>query len=306
MADHSLPVLTSPYADYTAYLKARLDDLLIALDPAYTTATNFPTHAQRFSSVLSKWQTFNGTSWVDSATTYAISVSGNAASATTLQTARNINGVSFNGSANISVNTNNSVTFNNAGTGDVSGSVFNGSAAKTISYNTLGAPSITGTNASGTWAISVSGNAATASALETARNINGVAFNGSAAISINLNNSLTFNNGGSGVASGSTFNGSLAKTISYNTVGAPSTTGTGASGTWPINVTGSASSATTAGSATSAGSATNATNLVTTNFTVQESGGMLKFLYGTTLIATMSTAGVFTALGAISSNDALA
>ena len=33
----------------------------------------------------------------------------------------------------------NSVTFNNAGTGDASGTTFNGSAAKTISYNTIGA-----------------------------------------------------------------------------------------------------------------------------------------------------------------------
>jgi hypothetical protein len=59
------------------------------------------------------------------------------------------------------ISTPNSVTFNNGGTGDVSGTTFNGSAARTISYNTVGAPSITGTNATGTWGISVSGNAAT-------------------------------------------------------------------------------------------------------------------------------------------------
>jgi hypothetical protein len=88
-------------------------------------------------------------------------VTGNASTATTLQTARNINGVSFNGSANIDVNTVNSVTFNNAGAGDASGTTFNGGAARTISYNTVGAPSTTGTGASGTWAINVTGNAAT-------------------------------------------------------------------------------------------------------------------------------------------------
>lgn len=66
-------------------------------------------------------------------------VSGNAGSATVLQTARTINGVSFDGSANISVNTNNSVTWDNSGTGAASGATFNGSAAKTISYNTIGA-----------------------------------------------------------------------------------------------------------------------------------------------------------------------
>jgi len=47
-------------------------------------------------------------------------------------------------------------------------------------------------------------------------------------------NAVTFNNGGTGDASGTTFNGSAARTISYNTVGAPSTTGTGASGSWSI------------------------------------------------------------------------
>jgi hypothetical protein len=48
------------------------------------------------------------------------------------------------------------------------------------------------------------------------------------------------NSGGSGDASGATYNGSASKTISYNTIGAPSTTGTNASGTWGISVTGNA------------------------------------------------------------------
>jgi hypothetical protein len=54
--------------------------------------------------------------------------------------------------------------------------------------------------------------------------------------------SATFNSGGAGDASGTTFNGSAARTISYNTIGAPSTTGTNASGTWGINVTGTSGS----------------------------------------------------------------
>lgn len=56
-------------------------------------------------------------------------------------------------------------------------------------------------------------------------------------------NALTMNNSGSGAASGTTFNGSAAQTISYNTIGAPSITGTNATGTWPIDVTGSAGTA---------------------------------------------------------------
>jgi hypothetical protein len=58
-------------------------------------------------------------------------------------------------------------------------------------------------------------------------------------------NSATFNNAGTGGASGSTYNGSAALTVSYNTVGAPSTTGTNATGTWGISVSGSAATLTT-------------------------------------------------------------
>jgi hypothetical protein len=58
-------------------------------------------------------------------------------------------------------------------------------------------------------------------------------------------NSVTFNSTG-GAAPGTTYNGSVARTIDYSTVGAPKTDGTGATGTWSINVTGSSSTATTA------------------------------------------------------------
>lgn len=71
-------------------------------------------------------------------------------------------------------------------------------------------------------------------------------------------------------------------------LGVPSTTGSGASGTWNINVTGSAASAT---------SATNATNLVTSNFSVVESGGKLLFKYGSTTIGSMDSSGNLTVIG---------
>ena len=58
-------------------------------------------------------------------------------------------------------------------------------------------------------------------------------------------NAVTFNTSG-GAAAGTTFNGSAARTIDYSTVGAPSTTGTGASGTWGISISGNAATATTA------------------------------------------------------------
>ena len=59
-------------------------------------------------------------------------------------------------------------------------------------------------------------------------------------------NAATFNNSGSGAASGSTYNGGSALTVSYNTIGAPSTGGTNATGTWGISITGNAGTATTA------------------------------------------------------------
>jgi hypothetical protein len=97
---------------------------------------------------------------------------------------------------------------------------------------------------------STTGNAATATALQTARTINSVSFDGTANISVNTNSALTFNNGGAGGASGSTFNGGSTLTVSYNTLGAPSTTGTGASGTWGISISGA--SASTSGNAATA------------------------------------------------------
>lgn len=76
--------------------------------------------------------------------------SGNAATATTLQTARTIGGVSFDGSANINL----------------------------PGVNTTGNQNTSGSSASCT------GNAATATTLQTARTINGVSFNGSANITV--------------------------------------------------------------------------------------------------------------------------
>jgi len=96
-------------------------------------------------------------------TAASLNIGGNAATATKLQTARTINGVSFDGTANIviSASTTAGLTMNTGGAGAASGTIFNGGAAQTISYNTIGAPSTTGANASGTWAISITGNSVT-------------------------------------------------------------------------------------------------------------------------------------------------
>ena len=77
-------------------------------------------------------------------------------------------------------------------------------------------------------------------------------------------------------------------------------TGTGASGTWGINITGNAAtatSATSAGSATSATSATTATNLSTGTWTVTESAGVLYFAVSGTNKAKLDSSGNLTVVG---------
>jgi len=117
--------------------------------------------------------------------------------------------------------------------GSINGTTIGASAASTISGTTITATtqfSGAGTGLTGTASgLSIGGNAATATSATSAGSVT---------------NSLTFNNGGAGAASGSTFNGASALTVSYNTIGAPSTTGTGASGTWGISVTGNAGTVT--------------------------------------------------------------
>jgi len=115
------------------------------------------------------------------------STTGNAATATAFQTARTINGVSFNGTANITVtadaNTLSGTTLKSTVTassltslGTLTGLTVSGTS------NFQNGISVTGGNISG----ELSGNAATASALKTTRTINGVDFNGSANIIIGI------------------------------------------------------------------------------------------------------------------------
>ena len=105
---------------------------------------------------------------------------GNAATATILETARTIGGVSFNGSANIDLPGVNSVGNQNT----------TGSAATLTNARTIGGVSfdgsaninLPGVNTSGNQ--DTSGNAATATALATGRTIGGVSFDGTANINL--------------------------------------------------------------------------------------------------------------------------
>lgn len=71
-----------------------------------------------------------------------------------------------------------------------------------------------------------------------------------------LVNAVPVANGGTGASAAAAARTNLGVSIGTDI---PSPTGTGASGTWPINITGSAASATTATTATNATNATNAT-----------------------------------------------
>lgn len=204
MANHNLPTLTSTYANFITEMDARMDDISIGFDPAFTTVgnpnynaslsqpTNIITGTIRWTSSGSKWQKWSGTVWNDLSSLYAISISGNAATVT-------------------------------------SGVYTTGSYADPAWLTSLAGSKISG---------NITGNAGTATKLATARNINGVAFDGSAAINLNLNNALTISSAGGGSATGTTFTGSAAATISYDSIGAPSVTGTNATGTWAISITG--------------------------------------------------------------------
>ena len=106
-------------------------------------------------------------------TTLNGALNGNASSATVLQTARTINGVSFNGSANITINATDAIprlaTSGGTLTGGVVGTTFTGALVGNASTATL---------------------ATDANTLATPRTINGVAFDGSANITINATDSI--------------------------------------------------------------------------------------------------------------------
>jgi hypothetical protein len=92
---------------------------------------------------------------------------GNAGTASKLFATKNINGVPFDGSGDITIyaTVGYPITFDNSGAGGLTTTTFNGSIAKTISYNTIGAAPAIGSNAisqlgtvaSGTWAANIIG-----------------------------------------------------------------------------------------------------------------------------------------------------
>ncbi len=119
-----------------------------------------------------------------------------------------------------------------------------------IQNNTTGAFTLTVKTAAGTGVAINSGN----------HNIvfsNGVNVIDAVSTSGSLTNGVTFQASG-GNAPGIVYNGSVARIVDYQTVGAPKADGTGASGSWGIDITGNAATATLAAGATIAAAIANA------------------------------------------------
>ena len=118
--------------------------------------------------------------------TTATTCTGNAATATTLQNSRSINGTAFNGSSDITTTkwgtARNITIYSSDGTGAGAAVSVDGSGAISLKLPSTIKATLDGNASSATTAATCSGNAATATKLATPRAINGTNFDGSAAI----------------------------------------------------------------------------------------------------------------------------
>ena len=126
---------------------------------------------------------YNPSTGTMTASTFSGDLTGNADTATALETARTIGGVSFDGTANINL-----PGVNTGGNQDTSGNAATATALETartiggVSFDGTANINLPGVNTGGNQ--DTSGNAATATALETARTIAGNSFDGTANITI--------------------------------------------------------------------------------------------------------------------------
>jgi len=69
-ANWSNPTLTSTYTNFVSEVKNRDEDLALQFDG--TTATNLPTNTIKWDSTANRWKKWNGTTWDELTTTYAL------------------------------------------------------------------------------------------------------------------------------------------------------------------------------------------------------------------------------------------
>jgi hypothetical protein len=280
MANHSKPEITDNYTDVLSQIRGRFEDQAKGFDPANTSATNIPTNSIRWTSASNKWQKWNGTTWNDLSSLYAINISGNAGTVT--------NGVYTVGNQTIG----GTKTFSNTIQGSISGNsgtVTNGVytvgnqtivGVKTFSDNTIvnGSLGIGTTNPSAK--LDVYAQTTSTGLVRTANqtlkltaddagnkvdiaNAAGFAISFTIGVTerarIDSNGKLILSTANQGIQ----FADNTTQTTAY------SPTGSGASGTWGISITGNAATAT---SATTATNATNAGNANTVNNKAVDSG----------------------------------
>ncbi|MDD2820746.1 MAG: hypothetical protein PHW29_05735 [Flavobacterium sp.] len=180
-------------------------------------------------------------------------ITGNAGTATVLQTARTINGVSFNGSANITIadatkepsftkNTAFNTNFGNTAGTTAQGNdsrINNGQTAYAWGNHASKYPLFDGTGAYGSWGINISGNAGTATTSSNSTLWGGDSFGPSTAG--NIVSMMGYNPTSARwepKAEGAirTFLG--LGTNAYSSTAFAPLNGTGATGTWSINITG--------------------------------------------------------------------
>jgi hypothetical protein len=292
MANHSKPEITDNYVDVLSQIRGRFEDQAKGFDPANTSATNIPTNSIRWTSASNKWQKWNGTSWVDLSNLYAINISGNAATVT--------GGVYTTGDQTIG----GTKTFSSLIQGSVSGNsatVTNGvytvgnqtiAGVKTFSDNTIvngniGVGTVSPTinssgktvhlHASGTnqWSLLHTTNGETGASggdgtIFGQIGLDSYLFNyevGSIFFGTSGIVRLTLDSNGKLILSAANQGIQFADNTTQTTAYSP--TGSGASGTWGISITGNAATAT---SATTATNATNAGNANTVNNKVVDSG----------------------------------
>lgn len=221
--DWNLPTLSSLYSDFLTYLKGRDTDLAKGLDPLKVTVTNPVTDMICWRSANARWEIYNGATWVPLIGQYAIDVTSLGGSLANLYA--KLAGPTFTGVPNAPTAAVDTNTVQIATTQFV----INQGYAKLSAPTFSGAPSVSGAPpAVGTSTTQIATTAFVAAGLALKQNSLGFT-------PYNATNP-------SGFISGIT-SGMVTGALGYTP---PQPTGIGASGTWGINISGNAATATSA------------------------------------------------------------